>query len=187
MAKKKEEKKAEIVLERIYVVPLRREWLKVPKYKRAAKAVRGLREFLMKHMKAFDVKIGKYLNEAIWSRGMKNPLHKVKVEAKKNEKGIVFAEIVGAPKEEKKEEEAKGKKGKEKKVKKEAVKEEKPKAAPAASGTQTKQSESDSSPKKEEKAGKEKKASEKIKKEEVKEKPKEERSKEKSKKPEKNK
>ncbi|MBW2977288.1 50S ribosomal protein L31e [Candidatus Woesearchaeota archaeon] len=123
MAKKKEEKKAEIVLERVYTVPLRREWLKAPKYKRAAKAVRGLREFLMKHMKAMDVKIGKYLNEAIWGRGMKNPLHKVKVEAKKDEKGIVFAEIVGAPKEEKKEE--KGKKGKEKKVeeKKEVKKE----------------------------------------------------------------
>ena len=126
MAKKKEEKKAEIVLERVYTIPLRREWLKVPKYKRAAKAVRGLREFLMKHMKAVDVKIGKYLNEAIWSRGMKNPLHKVKVEAKKDEKGVVFAEIVGAPKEEEKEE-GKGKKGKEKKeeVKKEEVKEKK--------------------------------------------------------------
>lgn len=122
MAKKKEEKEAKVVLERIYVVPLRREWLKVPKYKRAAKAIRGLRAFLFKHMKATEVKIGKYLNEAIWSRGMRNPLHKVKVEAKKDEKGIVFAELVGAPKKEEKEEK-----------KKKDKKEEKPKASPAAS------------------------------------------------------
>jgi large subunit ribosomal protein L31e len=136
---KKQEKKSEITLERTYVVPLRREWLKVPKYKRAAKAVRGLREFLLKHMKGTEVKIGKYLNEAVWSRGMKNPLHKVKVEAKKDEKGIVFAEIEGAPKEEEKKEEKKkpGKEKKEeetKKAKPEAKKEEKkPQATPAAS------------------------------------------------------
>ena len=132
MAKKKEEKEAKIVLERIYVVPLRREWLKVPKYKRAAKAVRGLRAFLSKHMKSTEVKIGKYLNEAIWSRGMRNPIHKVKVEAKKDEKGVVFAEIVGAPKEEKKEEEKKGKKEKKPVAKKEEAKEAKKEAAKIA-------------------------------------------------------
>jgi len=141
MAKKKE-KETKIVLERTYIVPLRREWLKVPKYKRAAKAVRGLRQFLMKHMKAFDVKIGKYLNEAIWSRGMKNPLHKVKVDAKKDEKGVVFAELAGAPVEEKEEEKEKKKPKKETKAKKEAKKEEKkeekPQATPTASKEQAK-------------------------------------------------
>ena len=44
------EKKPEIVLERTYNVPLRKEWLKVPKYKRAKKAVTALRQFLVKHM-----------------------------------------------------------------------------------------------------------------------------------------
>ena len=43
---KKEEKK----IERTYNVPLRREWLKSPKYKRSKKAITGLRIFLIRHM-----------------------------------------------------------------------------------------------------------------------------------------
>jgi len=121
MAKKKE-KEAKIVLERTYNVPLRREWIKVPRYKKAAKAIRGLREFLIKHMKPgldekgkIQVKLGKYLNEEVWKRGIKNPPHHIKVEAKKDEKGLVTAELFGAPKEEKKEELKKKEKKSEKK------------------------------------------------------------------------
>ena len=55
---KKEEKK--IVLERLYNVPLRKEFLKVPKYKRSKKAVTALKQFLSKHMKSDKVKVGKY-------------------------------------------------------------------------------------------------------------------------------
>jgi len=108
MAKK--EKEAKIVLERTYNVPLRREFIKVPRYKKAAKAVRGLRAFLIKHMKPgtdekgkIMLKLGKYLNEDIWKHGIKNPPHHIQVDAKKDEKGLVTAELTGAPKEEKKE------------------------------------------------------------------------------------
>jgi large subunit ribosomal protein L31e len=102
MAKKKEE--AKIVLERVYTVPLRREFLKVPRYKRAVKAMRALRAFLEKHMKSDNVKIGKYLSMFITKHGMKNPPHHVKVTAAKDSEGMVKAELVGAPKEEKIEE-----------------------------------------------------------------------------------
>jgi large subunit ribosomal protein L31e len=122
MAKKEETK---IVLERNYNVPLRREWLKAPKWKRSKKATIALRQFLQRHMKSDDVKIGKYLNLAIWEKGIRNPPHHVKVIAKKDDKGVVMAELEGAPVEKK--EEA-PKKGVEKKIEKavEEKKEEKP-------------------------------------------------------------
>lgn len=96
-------------LERTYNVPLRKGFINTPKYKRAKKAVNTLRLFLQKHMKSKDVKIGKYLNLKLWERGIKNPPHHVLVNATKDDKGVVKAELVGAPVE-KKAEEKKGKK-----------------------------------------------------------------------------
>lgn len=94
----KEEKK----LERVYNVPLRKEWLKVPKYKRGKKAVKALREFLIKHMKPSEddkgrikLKIGKMANLDIWKHGIKNPPHHVKVKAVRDSDGTVKAELVG--------------------------------------------------------------------------------------------
>ncbi|MEM4246987.1 MAG: 50S ribosomal protein L31e [Candidatus Woesearchaeota archaeon] len=98
------------ITERTYIIPLRKEWLKTVKYKRAKKAVRAIREFLMRHMKVDkmeNIKIGKYLNLILWSHGIKNPPSRVKVNVVKDEKGIVSVEMVGAPKEEKKEEQKK--------------------------------------------------------------------------------
>jgi len=91
--------------ERTYTIPLRKEWLKSVKYKRAKKAVRAIREFLMRHMKAAvmeDVKLGKYLNLELWKHSIKHPPSRVKVNVTKDDKGIVRAELFGAPKEEKK-------------------------------------------------------------------------------------
>jgi large subunit ribosomal protein L31e len=118
-------------IERVYNVPLRKEWLKKPKYVRAKKAARALREFLVKHMKSEDVKIGKRLNQELWKHGMKNPPHHVKLTAIKDDKGVVRAELIGFKyeefKKEKKEEKGKlqetiekirGKAGKQKKEEK---------------------------------------------------------------------
>lgn len=102
MAKKEES--AKVVLERVYTVPLRRFWLYTPKYRRAKRAVNALKDFMMKHMKATEVKIGKYANQEIWKRGIKSPPHHIKVEAKKDDKGIVMVELVGAPTEKPKKE-----------------------------------------------------------------------------------
>jgi hypothetical protein len=54
-----------------------------------------------------NVKIGKYLNEELWKHGMKNPPHHVKIITKKDDKGIVKAELFGAAVEEKKAEKGK--------------------------------------------------------------------------------
>ncbi len=97
-------------LERKYIIPLRKEWLKVPIYKRTKKSIRAVREFLEQHMKTEDVRIGRYLNEAIWARGMKRPPHKVDVIAKKvedKENNYVTVELSNAPKEEPKKETSK--------------------------------------------------------------------------------
>jgi large subunit ribosomal protein L31e len=75
MAKK--ESKTEI--ERTYNVPLRQGFRHTASYKKSAKAMRTLKEFLCKHMKAEDVLIGAHLNEYLWKHGIKNPPHHVKV------------------------------------------------------------------------------------------------------------
>ena len=45
------------------------------------------------------LRIGKYANLEIWKNGIKNPPHHIKVNVKKYDNGIVFAELVGAPEE----------------------------------------------------------------------------------------
>ena len=91
-------KEIQPTVKRVYNVPLRKEWLKVPRYKRSKKAVKALKEFLMKHMKTDNVKLGRYVNELVWKHGIRNPPHHVKVEVEKNAEGMAFAELIGAPK-----------------------------------------------------------------------------------------
>jgi large subunit ribosomal protein L31e len=98
-----------MALERTYTIPLRKGWLKAARYRRAKKAVNTVKEFLVRHMKSDDVRLGTHLNLEIWKHGMKNPPSRVKVNVSKDDKGVVRAELFGAPKfEEKKAEEKKG-------------------------------------------------------------------------------
>jgi large subunit ribosomal protein L31e len=123
MAAKKEPKK---ILERTYNVPLRKEWLKVPKFRRGKKAVTALRQFISKHMKSDNVKILKFANQEIWKRGIKSPPHHIKINAVKDESGKVLVELFGKPiVEEKPKEEKKVAKKEEKKTEKEEKLEEK--------------------------------------------------------------
>ena len=99
----KSEKKVEakVELEREYVVPLKKGVLNVPHYRRAKKAVRVLKEFMVKHMGVRDrdlrkVKIDMNLNNEIWFRGIKKPMNKVKVKARKID-GIVYVELAEIP------------------------------------------------------------------------------------------
>jgi ribosomal protein L31E len=117
----KEKEASKVVLERTYNVPLRRYFQKEKYYKRTKRAVSGLREFLAQHMKVdkFDkdtkIKIGKYLNLELWKHGIKNPPHHVRVKVTKDDKGIVFAELVSTPApRDKKKDKAKNKKSDEK-------------------------------------------------------------------------
>ena len=51
----------EIILERVYNIPLRREFIKTNSYKKTKKAVKAVREFISKHMKCDNIKIGQQL------------------------------------------------------------------------------------------------------------------------------
>lgn len=82
-------------LERTYNVPLRRTFVRSPRYKRSKRAVTILKEFIAKHMKSDDIKIGKNLNEFIWKDGIQNPPHHVKIQVVKDDKGVVRAELFG--------------------------------------------------------------------------------------------
>ncbi|MBD3318418.1 hypothetical protein GF342_00755 [Candidatus Woesearchaeota archaeon] len=122
-------------MERTYIIPLRKEWRKTVKCRRAKKTIRAIREFLQKHMKTDDVRIGKHLNEEVWKHGIKNPPSKVRVNARKEKEGHVICELFGKelpkkveePKKKSTVEKLKDKVGKDtpKTAKKETVKEEK--------------------------------------------------------------
>jgi len=100
MAEKKETKKTEN--EKEYVIPLREKIRVVPRYKKTNKAIKTVKEFLVRHMKIRDrdlnkIKLDTYLNEFLWSRGIRNPPHKVKVKAIK-QGDIVKVELIDFPK-----------------------------------------------------------------------------------------
>ena len=95
---KKEEKK----LERTYTIPLKKEWLKAPRYKKSKKAIKAIKQFLAKHMKIPDrdlkkIKLNKWVNQAIWLRGVKKTPQKIIVKAIKDSEGKVIVEFVGLP------------------------------------------------------------------------------------------
>ena len=99
MAKKVEIKTEKI--EREYVIPLREKGRSVPRYKKTPKAIKTVKEFLVKHMKIRDrdlnkIKIDRFVNEALWFRGIKNPPHKIKVKAIK-QGDIVRVELIDVP------------------------------------------------------------------------------------------
>ncbi len=82
-------------IKREYVIPLRRGFLNTPRYKRTNKAVRVLKEFLVKNMKSENIRIGPRLNLFLWKDGIRNPPAKVKVTVTKDKEGIVRAELIG--------------------------------------------------------------------------------------------
>ena len=96
--------------EQTYIIPLRKEFQKAPKYKRAKKAVNAVREYVQKHMKTDDVLIGPKLNLKIWEHGIKNPPHHVKVTAVMDDKeGVARVELFGFEFKKKEKKEAKKK------------------------------------------------------------------------------
>lgn len=119
MAKAKESS----ALERTYNVPLRKEFQKVPRWRKTKKAVTALRQFLAKHMKSDNVKISKEINQELWKHGIRNPPHHIKVNVSKDSEGVVRAELFAVEKKT-------SAKKEEKKVKKPKTEEKKPEEKP---------------------------------------------------------
>ena len=95
--------------EQTFNIPLRKEFQKVPSWNKAKKAVKATRQFLIKHMKVENVLLGKHLHEKLMQHGRQNPPHHVKVRVWKDGEKYK-ADLIDAPREEKKEETVKDKK-----------------------------------------------------------------------------
>ena len=82
-------------VERIITIPMRATKM-APRTKRAARAIKEIRDNIARQMKA-DVEkiwIDKSLNEKIWERGIQNPPRKITVKAVKFEDGLVEVSLV---------------------------------------------------------------------------------------------
>ncbi len=69
----------DIILERVYVVPLWKVRSRGRGLHRTKKAVRFLRQFIARHMKNPNVKISTSVNEELWKDGIRNPPRRIKV------------------------------------------------------------------------------------------------------------
>jgi large subunit ribosomal protein L31e len=85
----KEKEEIEIVEERIYNLPIRRIWA-TPRRRRTPRAIRMLREYVGRHMKAENIVISNEINEEIWKRGISKPPRKLRIRAVKDKKGKVI-------------------------------------------------------------------------------------------------
>ena len=107
--------------EKVFNIPLREAFV-LQRSRRAKNAIKFVREFLVKHTKTENIKIGKSINEAIWKSGIQKPPRKVRVHVIKEE-DIIYAELLGVEIKTPSKEELK-KKEEKKKEKKEKIKEE---------------------------------------------------------------
>jgi large subunit ribosomal protein L31e len=96
--KEEDEVDEDIVEERFYTIPLSKAWI-VPRKKRAPKAARIVRSFVLKHMKVRTeaegeeeperLVIDNEVNEKLWSRGIEKPPRKIKVRVVKDKDGVI--------------------------------------------------------------------------------------------------
>ncbi len=93
-APEKKTEEEEVVEERIYTVPLGRARI-VPRKKHSPKAIRMLRGFIERHMKAEEdsVRISNEVNEKIWGRGIEKPPRKIRVRVTKDAEGVVTVHL----------------------------------------------------------------------------------------------
>ncbi len=88
--------KAATADEKLFTIPLRKEFLKVPKNRRAKRSMNTIRAFLSRHMKVpeTEVRISPMLNQNIWVRGAAKPPSKVRIKATLDMKeGLLFASM----------------------------------------------------------------------------------------------
>ena len=97
---REEKVEEEIVEERVYTIPLGKAWI-MPPNKRAPRAMRMIRSFVVKHMKLEARKEGEEeeeprrlvisneVNERVWVRGIEKPLRKIRIRAAKDKEGNV--------------------------------------------------------------------------------------------------
>jgi len=77
----------EVLEERIYTVPLGKMIYTrgIPRRKRTPRAVRLVRQFVIKHLKVENVTLDNRLNEALWIRGIKKPPRRIRIRCVKTQ------------------------------------------------------------------------------------------------------
>jgi large subunit ribosomal protein L31e len=75
-------------LTRVYTVPLGVVF-EAPPYRRAKVAIRVIKEFTTRHMKASQIKIKADVNELVWARGIRKPPRRIRLEMERDEDGLV--------------------------------------------------------------------------------------------------
>jgi len=98
VSRKEKEPEEDIVEERFYTIPLGKAWI-VPRKKRAPKAARIVKSFVLKHMKVRTeaegeeeperLVIDNEVNEKLWNRGIEKPPRKIRVRVVKDKEGVV--------------------------------------------------------------------------------------------------
>jgi len=83
-------------LTRTYVVPLGVAF-EAPAYRRAKVAIRIIKEFTKRHMKATEVSIKEDVNELVWARGIRHPPRRLRLEMERDEDGLVSVRLAPEP------------------------------------------------------------------------------------------
>lgn len=81
-------------LERIYTIPMAKAYDYI-RTKRARRAIKVIREFALRHMKAEDAKISEGVNAAIFRNGMQKPPRRIKVRIVKGEDAVAKVWLIG--------------------------------------------------------------------------------------------
>jgi large subunit ribosomal protein L31e len=84
------EEEIEVVEEKVYTIPLRHVWVVTPRGRRAPRAVRDVRDYVARHMKADEVAVSNEINSEIWGRSINKPPRKITVRAVKDKEGKVI-------------------------------------------------------------------------------------------------
>ncbi len=83
------EAESDIILDRIYTIPLRKS-MAAPHNRRGKHAIELLKKFIVRHMKPDGgLTITQAVNERIWEHGIKKPPTRIRVRATKNTEGFV--------------------------------------------------------------------------------------------------
>jgi len=79
--------------EKIYTIPLRKVW-RTPRTRRAKKAISVINDYLKRHTKAKEIKIGQTINTSVWARGIQKPPRRIRIHVTL-EDGVCYSEIIG--------------------------------------------------------------------------------------------
>ncbi|MEM3123660.1 MAG: 50S ribosomal protein L31e, partial [Nitrososphaerota archaeon] len=78
----------------VHVIPLRDVW-KGSRLRRTRSAMRLLREYVKRHMKAKRIIISNRVSELVWSRGVQNPPRRLRVELVREDEETVAVRLEG--------------------------------------------------------------------------------------------